>query len=301
MESDSLEVQDVNLYQSLGLREIRLLLIRAAPFDDPLVCDLIIRTVDENQLYDALSCAWGGTEHRQMVILNKVSHEITANLGNALRHLRRTEEYLTLWVDSLCINQMDIDEKAIQIGMMGDIYRRAACVRVWIGLREDEDLRIEELSNLWKLPGNPFGLPYWRRVWIQQELTNAAEVIVHCGDRLSPFRWWTKACDPRFYFTLTEKSFISSKHYELVSGANLMASFRAMRKYTGRISDHEFQLQFLNSQMYRETSDPRDKIYGILDLVDHWHGGKFAADYNASGFRSLRERSSVNGGSLETP
>ena len=47
--------------------------------------------------------------------------------------LRKAEEVVNLWIDSICINQTDIPEKNIQVAMMGEIYNKADQVVIWLG------------------------------------------------------------------------------------------------------------------------------------------------------------------------
>ena len=44
------------------------------------------------------------------------------------------------WIDSLCINQNDVQERSSQVGLMGNIYRQAHCTIVWLG-EEDKYTR----------------------------------------------------------------------------------------------------------------------------------------------------------------
>jgi hypothetical protein len=44
------------------------------------------------------------------------------------------------WIDAICINQTNIDEKSLQIPMMGDIFSTAMQVIAWLGENTpDED------------------------------------------------------------------------------------------------------------------------------------------------------------------
>ncbi|KAK4133862.1 hypothetical protein BT67DRAFT_32895 [Trichocladium antarcticum] len=55
------------------------------------------------------------------------------NLSLALRHLRLETRSRPLWIDALCINQADEDEKRMQIQRMDWVYANASLVIVWLG------------------------------------------------------------------------------------------------------------------------------------------------------------------------
>lgn len=59
--------------------------------------------------------------------------QITKNLEQALRHIRLPNHARRLWVDSICINQADLDERSLQVQRMRLIYKHAARVIVWLG------------------------------------------------------------------------------------------------------------------------------------------------------------------------
>jgi hypothetical protein len=58
---------------------------------------------------------------------------VTKNCYDALKQLRYESCPRTLWVDTICINQSDNDEKSHQVAMMLDIYRNADRVYIWLG------------------------------------------------------------------------------------------------------------------------------------------------------------------------
>lgn len=62
---------------------------------------------------------------------------ITPNLNSALKRLRKKTSERVLWIDQLCINQENYEERSIQVQLMGQIYQRAAKTVVWLG-EEDE-------------------------------------------------------------------------------------------------------------------------------------------------------------------
>ncbi|KAF9770312.1 hypothetical protein IL306_012167 [Fusarium sp. DS 682] len=62
---------------------------------------------------------------------------ITESLETALRHFRKPDEIITLWIDQICINQGDNREKGQQVAMIGRIYSAAKQVLVWLGPVQD--------------------------------------------------------------------------------------------------------------------------------------------------------------------
>jgi hypothetical protein len=71
------------------------------------------------------------------------------NLYDALRYLRGLDTRRVLWIDALSINQNDLEERSQQVGRMGDIYKFARRVVVWLGLpSEDSSLALRVLARL---------------------------------------------------------------------------------------------------------------------------------------------------------
>lgn len=58
---------------------------------------------------------------------------VTTNLESALRHLRKEKQIRRLWIDALCINQKNEDEKRAQVQRMDRIYANAVSTTVWLG------------------------------------------------------------------------------------------------------------------------------------------------------------------------
>jgi hypothetical protein len=77
----------------------------------------------------ALSYCWGDLKNKTRIIVNDLEVLVTVNLYAALRRLR-AEGMGFVWVDFLCINQRDSEERSIQIGRMGMMYKQAKQVVV---------------------------------------------------------------------------------------------------------------------------------------------------------------------------
>jgi len=191
------------VYKSLDYsrREIRLLKLAPGARDAEIRCTLTHASLENKPTYEALSYTWGDAEDRRHILFDGYDFSITANLDVALRYLRKLGEVRTLWVDALCINQEDLEERSHQVRMMRDIFWSARGVLAWTG---EPDERSDEALDLLQLLGQPsvfmsaytsaanpdtfskidfqtnwgkwdslfkfLNRPYWSRVWIVQEL-----------------------------------------------------------------------------------------------------------------------------------
>jgi hypothetical protein len=122
-------------------RDIRLLqLLQLLPrqSDDAIKCTLFTVSLNTSPKYEAISYTWGQPEDKTSISVNGVSTTIPTNLEHALRHLRKEDTPLSLWADSICIDQDNDFEKNHQVAMMGDIYRSCTSVYIWLGIPPKE-------------------------------------------------------------------------------------------------------------------------------------------------------------------
>ncbi|KAK3321769.1 heterokaryon incompatibility protein-domain-containing protein [Apodospora peruviana] len=133
---------------SLSKQEIRLLCIQA---DDnvprsghndspsrraPVSASLETVSLNDNPEYMALSYAWGSNTADERIFVDGVSLSLSCNLAAALHALNNMRDRcIYIWVDYLCINQDDLEEKAWQIHLMSTIYSRASKTLIWLGLK----------------------------------------------------------------------------------------------------------------------------------------------------------------------
>jgi len=149
------------VYRSLpGLGFIRLLRLRPASRGDAdIQCQLFDYQLLQNgfegtDLYEALSYVWGSTSNRRSIFIDQCEVKVTSNLHAVLLHLRHPFFERVLWVDALCINQNNVDEKEKQVGAMAMTYAKAACVIVWLGEATEgsnqamEDIRLASAEHL---------------------------------------------------------------------------------------------------------------------------------------------------------
>lgn len=140
---------------------------------------------------------------------------VTSNLLEALHQLRLETEDRILWIDAICIDQEEEVEKGHQVKQMGRIYKEAEQVVIWLGSGTTEtDLIMDFMKRLqntsanvhgdWRIlarDGVPRGKtertvlleglievltrPWFRRIWILQEIANARVAKVRKLPRVS--------------------------------------------------------------------------------------------------------------------
>ena len=254
--------------------------------------------------YKALSYTWGLEPERSSIkiLANNEAYSINIkpNLESALRQLRSQTSYQYFWVDALCINQKDSDEKGFQIPMMSDIYHKAEEVCIWLGPEGGDSnmamdfiqdcLRLDDVDQLGRLPRHSkswaalltlMRRPWFNRRWIVQELVRARKATVYCGERKEN---WQEFADAVSMFAFKQDdirlSFKESSWYnhhpdyigdidELGATKLVFAWDNFFRKSeNGNIIEPLHSLEALMSFLtVFEAKDPKDTLYAILWLA----------------------------------
>jgi hypothetical protein len=190
-------------YQKLRDNDIRVLYLAPGKCSDPIRCGLITLSLANNPRYEALSYAWGVIDSYNLITVDGCPMRIRENLETALRHLRYEQRDRILWVDALCINQEDDEERSQQVSHMSLIYSKAMSTVIYLGdLDSDTDRAFDALEMfsqdrhlpelpIWKAddPGRIewagvlvieriLLFPWWGRTWIVQEVALARNLSV---------------------------------------------------------------------------------------------------------------------------
>jgi hypothetical protein len=83
--------------------------------------------------YEAISYVWGPENNQQTIDIDNCELSVRANLYAALSHLQDPFLERIIWIDAVCINQDDSNEKGQLVQSMAEIYARASRVIVWLG------------------------------------------------------------------------------------------------------------------------------------------------------------------------
>lgn len=83
--------------------------------------------------FEAISYVWGSNTKDKDICINATPLPITTNLSIALRQCRLPDKSRALWADSVCINQVDLEEKGRQVALMARIYSASQCTLICLG------------------------------------------------------------------------------------------------------------------------------------------------------------------------
>lgn len=256
--------------------EIRIVCIKPVSFSETDVCCEVIhhRRSSSALKYEALSYVWGDASDVKTIKIGADYSDlaVTSNCFDALRRLRLLDEERWVWIDAICINQKDDNEKIKQIQAMKEIYTQASRVIVDLGEADDTskalfayiderwgyvniDVRtadpaiIESAKTLIKRP-------WFSRVWVIQEVLSGQEagVLVNCGGDTISWNLLAEAC-------------IELCGSYTQSFGNLNLSIPHILQ-VGTLKAKNRLLNVLCRTRPSNATDPRDKFFGILPLVE---------------------------------
>jgi hypothetical protein len=277
--------------------ELRLLEFLPTKDDSHFHCRLRHFSLNTAPKFWALSYCWGDTTGSARIILDGHNFDVTENLLDALRSFnsninenkfkyKSVELYRNirfLWVDAICINQADFDERAQQILRMSRIYQIGF---VYIHLNTDLDLaapaiiaidnfsKSDESGNkivsdeAWRSLALLFSNPWFTRMWVIQEFVVASKkscIIFVDSSPLWPTRMFLAA------IALQSMAGVPLPPSELIAMRSGMKQFIAM--FDPKLLDHKPNFPHTLSYLLwsfrdRKATDPRDKVYALLGMVE---------------------------------
>ncbi|KAL2023614.1 hypothetical protein VTK56DRAFT_1771 [Thermocarpiscus australiensis] len=263
--------------------------------------------------YEALSYTWGDADASKGTVAEvediRAAQEpptelhLRPNLATALRYLRHSEEVRVLWIDAICINQEDIEERNRQVQRMTYIYKHARRVVAWLGEESDDSKhalatlrhvgqQLESTKSgriiaaphaterrLWRNDQPPaFNRRTWQavrafverawfyRLWCWQEINlGGRNALLQCGNDTISWRdfWLATVC-------LHNKDKTASMWFRERS------RHIAFLKHDASTNSMSNILAVCKS---KGCADPRDKIYGLLGITPASFSARIRVDY----------------------
>jgi hypothetical protein len=294
-------------------RSIRLLSLLPGLPDDPLAGRLRHSRLGAGPKYKALSYVWGaspasGGGSASLITVDGHGFPVSDNLLAALQHLRSIDgaQEALYWIDAVCINQGDVQERNHQVSLMRDIYAAAEQVVIWLGLADAEsdaaflavnnwastnDEKRKEGISLRVLRQNHsffFSLDsrftWLSRIWVLQEVAvSKQDPLLVCGSQSTPWSVFLQAWDILameafeemgllFEATQSFKDEPASQETDLPRSDNRLRPSLKIDVINGlreavQLRGGEKLFRLLIIARRSQSTDPRDRIYGLVGLL----------------------------------
>jgi Heterokaryon incompatibility protein (HET) len=288
------------------------------------VYELHHRFLNEALRFRAISYAWGSSELTQCITCNGELLRVTNSVSELLASSVISDlcQELPIWIDALCINQGNNEEKSQQVSKMGSVYSLAEEVILWLGPASyDSDLAMDTIralsgkkaligrQNLSQFAKNgellqQCGLvdaskevrsalgsllcrSWFQRLWIFQEVVLARQRQVVCGSKIILWDDFQNAMTALARLQVHQFSIIYPDVTFGLQGLGAIQEMEAAavaRTYVGRELKSAFLLAFAQN---RGVTDPRDRVYGILGMASPELREKIEVDYSQKGPSAL--------------
>lgn len=191
-----------SLYQSLGQRQFRLLRLPESETNGTR-CEMKDFSLVDDDLppWKALSYRWGEDNPESTIYLNDHPIRVRKGLQAFITQMIAEKRRDWYFIDALCIDQDNESERAVQVQQMGEIYRRAEEVVVWI-MHEPYHYEMDEndpsvyhvvydIDNVTydfasfssdEINHAVLQNSYWSRLWVVQEVLLAQRLTIRIGN-----------------------------------------------------------------------------------------------------------------------
>lgn len=281
--------------------QIRLLYFSRHQGNDEVNLTIHNYTLQDAPEFRAISYAWGEQTDTKWVVISGRRMLVHQTCWSALRQVRHHHPDDVFWIDAICINQNDLDEKGQQVGFMGQIYATAVSVLICLGphscdsellfydwgddadatesntaernpavsflssrLEGDSVQRFKNLLNAYHSLENR---SYWTRAWVIQEFALAKSVYVLCGNGIMLWKhlrtFWSLA-----YTKQTQK--VPWIAYPRLPTTDIRPRNDVLTRFDSLEGSrmHARNLEELLLLHYNAgCTDPRDRIFALLSLV----------------------------------
>lgn len=321
-------VRDKQYQYDSSLDQNHIRLLEFLPDDSDYIISCILKTypLAKAPSYHALSYVWGHGDRDSPILCCGEELNITRSLHATLLAIRMRHYFESsphgggtvsyyfprLWIDQICINQQDTEERNRQVRIMRTIYRGADSVLIslgedfagpaksvshliravynmksfnlvdppWKGCFPPDKVLVdmglpESTHNCWSALETMLSMPYFERVWVVQEVIMAKKaLIIHEGGVIS----WNSFLRTMFWFF---------RHKWDIRNASILAINYSVPHndvldiYCDFWSKRGKRSKTLYSLARRlrtlKSTLPKDKIFAIAGIADD--GNEIALEY----------------------
>lgn len=249
-------------------KEIRVLHVSgSANKEDMLDCTLHTVSLESTPKpkYEAISYCWGELRGYGQIRLHGSVVDAPASAIRALRQYRRREGPRVLWIDAICINQEDLEERAQQVSLMEHVYRNTLACLIWLGEASPETS--DAIRSVEYISNNLF-----EQVFPENSAANKKFGSDFTYENLSLHALFSDSCTPRDLVTLFKRPWFT--RVWVLQEAVLSP------KATCHWGDWKlswYHVYRTGRWCLEERRRGRNNVMGIIDLSDCYSGLMFAA------------------------
>ena len=183
--SDAYESESCFKYESLEAQTpdtIRLLTVSPGTCE-PIQCTLTnFRLGTRDSGWKALSYMWGTQERDKVISINQKPFHVRPNLWSCLKRMQGSQSSTEIWIDAICVNQDDVEERNQQVLLMCKIYRLADGVIAWLG--DDSSTRLLEADQIPPYL-KKYDILYWKTRLLEPGLDSREQSSVEDSETLT--------------------------------------------------------------------------------------------------------------------
>jgi hypothetical protein len=292
-------------YTPLAEKDIRLVRLTRRRLFGGVERSLIHVSLEKAPPYECVSYTWGDSTKTHSILIDGFQLPVSTSVYNILHQRASIWSSRLLWIDAICINQNDTEERARQVQNMRIIYKTANRVTVFLGSSPDAKYAIILLNKLafwtknceplvqwrriidsymrheemrgqkpkdWAALMRLFNNPWFERAWVVQEVTMASEIYVLYGGKY--INW-----EVLMYVILA----LGKGECAVLKSAVTRVDKDHMIPFLPGLSNgillQEFRTLFLSSEPMKlhlilraclpfHATEPRDKIFAIQGITE---------------------------------
>ncbi|KAM3417694.1 hypothetical protein BST61_g5929 [Cercospora zeina] len=255
--------------------------------------------------YETISYAWGDRNQRSSITINNVTLNVPYSTKAALHRMRLAREERVVWIDAICINQNDLSERGAQVSIMATIYMYGTGNLVFLGDDEEQVAEVTvaalnfthekvmhalksldsegrlkldagEVPYEWNFDSiindvdlgvheRLYSLPWFRRLWVIQEIALAARNTCHWGSFQFPLPTALTVGA-----VLARHPFPFGHQVGGFEAAKAMNSYATFKWRTARVLNWGL-LEFMQGFATFSASEPRDRVFAAVQLYRKWN------------------------------
>lgn len=289
---DNFDVHSLPTYEYEPLdraqNQIRLLSLLPVP-EEPITCRLYdVNLSPQVKSFDVLSYASNLSGLHSTIEINEKCLVIPAELGIALQHLRLEHRRRLIWVDTICVDESNIEERNDPLRHLETNHTSVRSLLVWLGessdsskeffklmrryegaVSEDEEREIEPkaLVNFHETLKDLMNHPWWIEIWGLKAFAFVSHCTLICGsDQIS---WSTFHKFISSLPTTDSQAVLNSGKTILTTISDLQLLVTSVK--LAKHSAHPIPYLTISNLLLRfehfQPKDPRDKIYALLPLA----------------------------------